>query len=178
MWDWQTYAQIAGVGGFGLGIYNLLHGLREPALKRQSELRDKLRDVLLRLRPVCESTLNSIKYGNTITKDAPPIVSEADDILETIRSAGILVPSSSQVLLIQSRVSSLPFRWSDLDYAESIAEKNQRAVAASENRLREDLEEVITRIDRCLKQLNHVDNGSYLTFFRYRSKWKWVRPRE
>ncbi|GAS88894.1 hypothetical protein [Mycolicibacterium brisbanense] len=63
MASWETWAQIAGVGGFIFGSYNIVRGIREPVRLYQRELRSKLRDVLYEVRLELEEALERMNTG-------------------------------------------------------------------------------------------------------------------
>jgi len=61
---WETWAQVAGVGGFVLGVYNAVQGRREPVRLHQRDLRRQLRSLLFEIRKELEDAERRLNHGS------------------------------------------------------------------------------------------------------------------
>jgi len=181
MSDWATWAQMAGVGGLVLGLYNAGHGLREPVRLHQRELRKQLRDWIYDINKILRDADGRVLgYEAPAPPQCPEAITEAGEELGKFNS-NLRSPGDDIVTAYQGVLRGVEIGWSSVGqtpgegshrrtelwttkfgtqkYTTYPSHSDYLGTLRSAIRTGEDITAII----------NRIDNGSYLAYLRYRS---------
>lgn len=119
--DIRTLVQIVtgavAIGALLLGLLNRRDMRREPARRRQQEVRLEVRNVLSPLRQSVREALGNVKNARPIG-ETPEAVNEASDRLEVLRDQREGHDAQGRNMLLEGRAGMVAGAWHDVIYAE------------------------------------------------------------
>ncbi|MUL85228.1 MULTISPECIES: hypothetical protein [unclassified Mycolicibacterium] len=159
---------MAGVGGLGLGLFNLWRGTREQARLHQRQLRGELRDALKELRGDIERLLSVIKRGDDLPDSPPTYLDSVSDDLTRI-SEDLASPGSTDLARLRAKIVLAYAAWPFVTVSNSTifglnSEQAARRRIAAETELRSRLETTLYEVNKTLRTLRRIDNGNLLVY--------------
>lgn len=170
MTNWQTYAQMAGVGGLLLSIYNFWHGLKKPAREWQRELRQELREILINVDDGCDAARR--KFNSIVSDCAPPrsdFLETAMASLSTFMKKGMVSPRQEYLKNMLHILDTTDSRWCS---CERDVERQTPGETAWKHRsmLFDSILETSDYARECIGMLNDIDRRTGIPYFVYKHR--------
>jgi hypothetical protein len=177
---WETWSQIAGVGGLALGLYNVVRGTREPVRLRQRELRGELRELLYAQRRVLEQAETDLVRGDPLPKECPAEIAESSAAMRKF-DANLRSPSDRTLSLYKIVLSGIALGWVNVGREPSDDDRKRLIALSTKHRQFEfsshptamDFLSAVRMAESTASTLiditNRIDNGSYWNYIRRRS---------
>jgi hypothetical protein len=118
---WQTWAQIAGVAGLILGVFNLFANLRLRTIGNQAALLSELRPLLVGVLEECITLRHNLNFDRyDVSKSiarvppSPEVLNEAIERIPNI-SSQLLSPSKRRIDFITDTIRMTREQWQTLE---------------------------------------------------------------
>ncbi|AFJ35477.1 MULTISPECIES: hypothetical protein [Mycobacterium] len=182
MADWATWAQIAGVGGLILGLYNAGRGIREPVRLHQRELRKQLREWIYDANKVLNDADSRVfGYKALEPSHCPDAIEQADSELRKFES-NLRSPGDDLIVAYRGVLMGVRIGWSTVDqtpdeerrrttmfWTTKFGTQEYTSYPSHADYIRT-LRSAVKTGDDITAIINRIDNGSYFTYLRYRTR--------